>query len=156
VIEQQAIVTAVFDSRAEVRVQRQAACGGCEQSGGCSTSVLAGLFGRHDRQVIVDNPLGAEPGDLVVLGIEEGALQTASLVAYLLPILGLIAGAVAGSLLGAEPLSLTLGLLGLIIALAWSRVLGRSNDQRVRYRIRILRNRSRPLAEFGAESLRTR
>jgi sigma-E factor negative regulatory protein RseC len=118
--------------------------------------VLAGLFGRHDRQVIVDNPLGAEPGDHVVLGIEEGALQSASLVAYLLPILGLIAGAVAGSLLGAEPLSLTLGLLGLIIALAWSRVLGRSNDQRVRYRIRILRNRSRPLAEFGAESLRTR
>lgn len=142
-IEQQAVVTAVRGTQAEVSVQRQTACGGCDQAGGCSTSVLAGLFNRRNEVILVDNSIGASPGDRVVLGIEESALQIASVVAYLLPILGLLLGAAFGSSLGAEPLSVAFGLLGLIVGLFWTRSLGRAASERARYRIRILKNQSR-------------
>lgn len=154
-IEQDAIVIAVKGSQAEVEVQRQSACGGCEQSGGCSTSVLAKLFDRHGRLVPADNSIDARPGDHVVLGIEESALQIASLVAYLLPILGLLLGAMAGAMLGAEPLSVALGLLGLIAGLIWTRSIGAAVADNVRYRIRIVRNRSAPQLSVRAASLKT-
>lgn len=149
-IEQQAVVTAIHGTQARVSVHRQAACGSCAQSGGCSTSVLARFFERRGEQLVVDNPIAAEAGDQVVLGIEESAVQVASLVAYLIPILGLVFGAVIGSQLGSEPLSVTLGLLGLIAGLAWTRSLSESAGKQARYRVRILKNRSRPEVPVGA------
>ena len=152
-IEQQAVVTAIHGTQAEVSVQRQTACGGCDQATGCSTSVLAGLFNRRSELIMVDNPIGAEPGDQVVLGIEESALQIASLIAYLLPILGLVLGAAFGSLLGAEPVSVVSGLLGLIVGLFLTRSLGNAANERARYRIRILKNRSRPQVAIDSAGL---
>ncbi|MET0088882.1 MAG: SoxR reducing system RseC family protein [Candidatus Thiodiazotropha sp.] len=93
-IEENARVLRVEGGFAVVETQQRAACGSCQSSGSCSTSVLAGLFKRHDNQLRVLNTLDVRPGEQVIIGVQEQALVKLSLLAYLMPILSMIAGAI--------------------------------------------------------------
>lgn len=90
------LVTAVLkDETAEVITDRKGGCGGCEQSHGCR-SCLSGA------KVVstVKNPVGAEPGDVVVIDITNKGLWTGALLFYILPILFLIFGTIMGEYFG--------------------------------------------------------
>ena len=100
-IEENGIVAAVHGDLAEVESQRRSTCGGCSVNGACGTSLLERFFGRRQLILTVRNPVGARPGDAVVVGVPEAALLQASLVAYLLPLAAMIAGAIAGTELAA-------------------------------------------------------
>ena len=93
-IEESALVIACEGGFAIVETQVQAACGGCQAKSGCSTSVLSGLFKRRHNRIKVMNPIQAEPGQRVIIGLQERALVSISLVAYLLPLLSLLLGAI--------------------------------------------------------------
>lgn len=71
------------------------ACGSCRQAEACTSSRLSGLL-RGQRTVRLSNRIGAAVGDRVVLSIAEGAVLSAALFAYLLPLSLLLAGALAG------------------------------------------------------------
>ena len=123
-IEERARVNACDGRFALVEVQRGNSCGHCQLQNGCGTSLLARFFGRRRNLVRVLNPVDAKPGDMVVIGLEESALTAASATLYLLPIVALLAAAVAGQMLArslglvaTEPLSLLGGLLGLAAGL---------------------------------------
>jgi len=86
-------VIAVSLGLAEVECESRSACGSCSVNGACGTSLLERFFGRKQRIVSVSNPIGAQPGDTVVIGIAEGALLQAAFTAYLLPLLTMLVGA---------------------------------------------------------------
>lgn len=127
-LEEEGTVISVQGEFAEVRTEPKSACGSCSARSGCGTSLLAGLFPRRERAFMARNPLAARPGDRVVIGLRESDLQLASLVIYLLPILGLIGGALLGNWLAAllyssdgELLSILLGVGMLALTLLWIR-----------------------------------
>lgn len=127
-LEEEGVVVSVRGESAQVRVQQRSACGSCSARQGCGTSLLASLFPRRERVFMARNPLAARVGDHVVIGLRESDLQLASVVIYLLPVLGLIAGAMLGSWLAevlnstdGELLSILLGSGMLALTLLWIR-----------------------------------
>lgn len=139
-IEEVASVVAVDDDGAWVETRRRSACGHCESAAICGTSALAKLFGEGRNRLRIDDPLGLRPGDRVVIGIPDGTLVRASLIAYLLPLIALVSAAGIGTALhlpeGAVAL---LGLAGLGAGL-WlgGRITG-GVAGRERYRPRLIR-----------------
>lgn len=121
-IEEHARVVAVQGDTALLQTQRQSSCGSCEVKSGCGTSVLAGIFGQKMTQLKVQNTLNARPGDEVVLGMEEHALVTGSLLVYGVPLLMLLLGALMGEAMasqlgmGAELLPVVAGATGFVLA----------------------------------------
>lgn len=107
-----------------VDTQRKAACGSCSASHGCGTSVLGQWFGQRMGRVRVLNRCDARVGDEVVIGIREDALVRGSLAVYAVPVLGLLAGAVAGDALlrrlglaSADWAGIVFGMVGLGVGL---------------------------------------
>ncbi len=95
-LEENGIVISISKGMAEVSVMPQSACGSCSASNGCGTSLIASMFPERNSRFKVKNPLGAKTGEQVVIGLQESALQSASLILYLIPLAGLIFGAMAG------------------------------------------------------------
>ena len=123
-IEESALVIACEAGFAIVETQAQAACGACRAKSGCGTSVLSGLFKRRHNRLKVLNPIQAAPGQRVIIGLQERAMVSISLAAYLMPLLSLLLGAIGlqqaaeyWQWRGGELASIMGGLSGLIIGL---------------------------------------
>ena len=112
--------------RARVTIERGEACHACAAQGMCKA--LGGQ--TKDLELVVENRIGARPGDRVQLTLAESAVIKASAVLYLLPALGLVGGAGVGWALAqryawsADPASIGGAALGLIIGLLLARLLG--------------------------------
>lgn len=121
-IEQTAVVHECQGERALVEVQRASACGGCAEQAGCGTGAIARYFGRRTARVTVGNPIGARPGDAVVVGYDERAFLRAAVLLYFLPIAALAVGAaVLGVLGGTEGWGVAGAVAGLAAGLGLSR-----------------------------------
>lgn len=127
-IEQDAVVTRVENDRVWVAAM-EPACKACQNP--CATAGFAEnpAFTAGKSLAVVTNGRYS-PGDTVTLEVPEGLLIKASLLIYLLPLLGFLAGALLGGRLGLllspaarEPLSIFAGLAGLFMAFALIRVL---------------------------------
>ena len=122
-IEERARVVAVDGDSVLLQTQRQTSCGSCEVKSGCGTSVLAGIVGQKITQLKLPNTLGAKPGDEVLLGMSENALVTGSLLVYVIPLLMLLLGALAGELVATqlgmdvELMPVVGGALGFVLAI---------------------------------------
>lgn len=92
-------------------------CGRCHETGGCGGQQLTQMFCSTPRQYRVRNLPGAEVGDLVSVAVPAGVISHHASLAYGLPLLGLILGAMLGNFLGGEATALAGGALGM--ALAW-------------------------------------
>jgi sigma-E factor negative regulatory protein RseC len=156
VIEESGTVLTVSGALAEVACERRSACGACSVRSGCGTSLLNQLFGRRSRLLEARNPLGARPGDRVVVGIREDALVRAALSAYLAPLLAMILGAVAGEWLSShawpewgEGLSILGGAAGLATGLWGAAVLSARRAGDAGYQATILRRV--PAREAGTQ-----
>lgn len=77
---------------------------GCEQCNGkgCGSSKLGQMFCSSTRQFQVINSIHAQIGDDVVVVVAEGVLLRGIGLAYLLPLLLLLAGAAFGSALASD------------------------------------------------------
>lgn len=101
--ETPAVVARAEAGYAVVEARPAAGCGRCEAAGGCASAGLGRLFSAAPRRFRVRNPLGARPGEQVVLAVREGALLGAAATAYGLPLLLLLGGAMLGAALAASP-----------------------------------------------------
>lgn len=106
-LEERGQVVRTAGDSAWVRTERRSSCGSCSARKGCGTGALAGVFSARAHEVEVLNPIGAAPGDEVIVGISESMLVRGSAAVYLLPLLTLMAGA-----LLAEGMAPQLGLAG--------------------------------------------
>jgi len=146
VIEEPGLIVALEGNTAWVETQRSSACGSCDSEQGCGTALLAQALGNRSVRVRADNPLQAEIGEQVVLGLDESAMVRASLTLYLVPLLGLLGGAAlgaagAGRWLGpqVELVSIITGSLGLIGGLLWGRRFGLRTQRDRRYQAVVIR-----------------
>jgi sigma-E factor negative regulatory protein RseC len=143
VIEETVHVTTTEGELAWVEsAQRKTSCGHCVARSSCGTSVLSKVLGRRAPTLVAHNPIGAKPGDRVVIGLHNAALVRGSVAVYLVPLLTMLAGALVGEALlagaGDGPVVL-LGLTGLAIGFAWVRRFARRAASDPRYRPVILR-----------------
>ncbi|MCW8907738.1 MAG: SoxR reducing system RseC family protein [Sedimenticola sp.] len=145
-IEETGIITATDGTYASVETRRASSCGSCDARPTCGTSALARVFGNRSNVVEVLNPIGAETGESVVVGIEESAFTRVSILFYILPLFALFAGGLSGEWLAhqlglgtTEPLSILCGLLGLSAGLYWLRRFSSSHRRNPAYQAVILR-----------------
>lgn len=103
-ITEQAIVTGRDGNRVEIELQRVSACGGCELNQGCGTGALGRLLGRRTKPLVIETRQDLKPGDHLELALSEAALVKASLLAYGLPLLCMIAAGLCAAALGAAEL----------------------------------------------------
>lgn len=94
-IESEAQVVRVENEYAWVRVKPHTPCGQCDPESGCKSVALTRLFGGA-QDFRVRNPVQAEPGDLVLVAVEDGLLLKSALWGYGLPLGLMLGGAAAG------------------------------------------------------------
>ena len=94
------VVPSCQDGMVTVSCRRREACGACASRDNCATATVAGLMSR-DVTVRIPKEPGSlfQPGQLVVVEAEEGLLLRTILLLLVLPVLFLLAGALAGSYL---------------------------------------------------------
>ena len=111
------------DGTAEVIHIRQSACSGdCHKCAGCGAA-------QESLRLKADNPIGAEPGDFVVIESRSGPVLAAAAVLYILPLLLFFGGYLLGSVWGQGPL--TAGLCfcaGVAGAVAYDRLVLRKKN----------------------------
>ena len=98
-IKENAKVIEVREEVAVVETQRKVACQSCAVNKGCGTGVIAKVLGNKRFFLEVLNPVQAKVGEEVVVGIEDRALVSSSLLAYAMPLIMMLAGGIAGDLI---------------------------------------------------------
>lgn len=116
-IENPARVMRVEADLAWVRSESPSSCGACAGKG-CGNSLYARLLHPREPEYPVLNPIGAEVGEAVVVGIEDGAVFRAVFSGYLIPLVLLLLGALLGSQWG-EGQSVAGSVIGLLVAAVW-------------------------------------
>ena len=111
-------ITRVSEDKAWVRVRRGSMCDACNCRSACST-----LGGNEIMEAEALNVANGQPGDRVILNIPSKSVWKISFIFYMLPVLSLIAGVIAGMKLAPhyslEPElgALILGALGCIFSI---------------------------------------
>ncbi len=126
-VEEQAEVVAISHEGTWVEAVRQSSCGSCEsKKAGCGVSALGKVVGKKRVRLHVQNPVNAQVGDHVVVGIHERILLRQTGLLYLMPLLGLFIGGLAGQWLAEQWLpdqtdlgAIFFGLFGLGLAMRW-------------------------------------
>ena len=105
-IEEQATVVSVEAEHILVQTLRKSSCNSCSASKGCGTAVLSKAIGQKHSLVSVPKSEKSEPilsaGDEVIIGINEDMLLNGSLLAYMVPLAGMIGLALLASIFGAS------------------------------------------------------
>lgn len=143
-IEEHAIVTATEAGIAEVEIMRRSSCNACNARSGCGVSLLDRVLGRRPQRLLVANRIAARAGEEVIIGMPEAALLKAALAAYMVPLAGLLAGAIAGDLMLADRsadqwLPLLTGVVGFVVGLLGTRFYSRRLAADPRWRAVLLR-----------------
>ncbi|AQQ68031.1 positive regulator for alginate biosynthesis MucC [Microbulbifer agarilyticus] len=116
-IEERGKVVAVDGDAIWVETVQRSGCHGCAAKSGCGTGLLGDFWASASRVRVQLPPAESQAvqlHDTVVIGIGERVLASSALVVYLVPLVLLVAGALAGQALGSEPLAIAGALLGLI------------------------------------------
>lgn len=92
-------ITGVSGDRAVVSVVRAGACGRCSESGGCGSVASC-------QPYVLQNPTSAAVGEVVQVSLPDGGTLKAVVLAYLVPLFGILSGAVIGKLFGFSDLGL--------------------------------------------------
>ena len=112
--------SATNQSVATLEIVRQTACGLCGQTRGCGNSIWGKLFGHKSSYFKAQNPINANVGDRVVVGIDESALMKSALYLYIVPLVTMFFGAILASrMVGLEAGSLLGAAAGLLIGFVW-------------------------------------
>lgn len=94
-ITENGIVIQTTDATAWIKTNRTAACESCASRDSCG----GGHHPSQEMTVEVENTLGVAKGDHVVIGIETKPVMLLTFLVYVVPIICLVAGALAGDIL---------------------------------------------------------
>lgn len=127
-LEERAVILAVEQgvdgqSVARLEITRKTACGLCGQTRGCGNSLWGKIFAHKSGSFTAQNPIQAQVGDGVIVGIDESAVMKSALLLYMLPLAAMFAMAILVSSLTTSQLAVLLAaVLGLAIGLLWVKV----------------------------------
>lgn len=128
---ERARVVAVEADACWVEAVAQSGCGACASGQGCGGGVIARLRGprRSHLRVPLDATLRPAVDDMVEIGLREHSVLRASALAYLLPLGGIMAGAVLGERLAGDAASdawsMAAAAAGFVLAALGARALAR-------------------------------
>lgn len=120
-----AVVRAVDDKHAWVEID-QPGCGRCHEPGGCGGQKITQIFCSGPKRYRVSNVTQLRPGDRVRLGIPQMVLRRSATLAYVLPVLALLLGAVVGMEIAADSGAIIGGVISLFGAWLYLRFHSRS------------------------------
>ncbi len=111
------------DGTAQVFCVRESACSGdCHKCAGCGAV-------KQTVQVTARNPIGAKPGDEVVIESKTGPVMAAAFVLYILPLVLFFLGYALGAVYGGGALTACIGfLLGIVAAVAYDRMVVKKKE----------------------------
>ncbi|MDX1398095.1 MAG: SoxR reducing system RseC family protein [Oceanospirillum sp.] len=140
-LEEQAIVVEVSSDGVWVETCRQTACQACSAKSSCGHSLLSKISSGKTQRLQVKTDKSLQVGDQVVLGLGEGAFIRGSALVYLLPLLALMIGALAGDhFFGQDSaMSFVLAGLGLLAGFAYVRWYSWQHRQDSQYQPVVLR-----------------
>lgn len=96
-IETRAIVIRLEGNEALVESIQGGGCGNCDSENGCGSGRMSKLFCSTPRRFRVRNDANAPVGTLVQVTLAEGVLLRGALLMYMLPLVLLLCGALAGA-----------------------------------------------------------
>lgn len=126
-------VVSVEGPVARVACDDAASCGACGSGGRCALRWFATRrCAALEIPALADDRVALHPGDAVILSVEDGELLRAAALAYALPLVGLLAGALAARGLAdaGEGGALASGLVGAAVGGWLSRALARRKPPR--------------------------
>jgi len=100
-------------------------CGRCHEPGGCGGHYLTQALCGAPTTYRAANPVGAQVGEEVLVGVPARAVLIGATLAYTLPVLVLLLGALAGMALGGDIGAMLGGGFGLASAWLFVRYKGR-------------------------------
>ncbi len=119
-IEEYAIVTGRADNQATLEIERRTACSLCGQKRGCGNAAWGKLLGHKSHAFNAENPINANIGDSVVVGIDEHAMLNSVFFLYVVPLLGMLIGAVLADVFLNNEFYVILGAVsGLVLGFVW-------------------------------------
>jgi sigma-E factor negative regulatory protein RseC len=119
-IEEYAIVTGRLDTQATLELERRTACGLCGQKRGCGNATWGKLLGHNSHVFTAENPVNANVGDSVVVGIDEQAVLNSVFYLYVVPLIAMSIGTVLADLFFNNEFYVILGaVLGLLVGFLW-------------------------------------
>jgi len=127
-IEERAVVVANDGSHVWVEAQRQSTCGQCAVNKGCGTAVLNGVLGvRRTRVRAKSEILDLEPGEIVIVGMQDAALLESAAAFFGVPIILMLLTAILGTwtlqqwgVASGEGARIMLGFVGLAVGIVWT------------------------------------
>jgi len=135
--EIRAVVRALDGDEAIVEVAG-GGCGRCHEKGGCGGQQLTQMLCGSAKTYRAANAAGARVGDEVTLGIPAGAVRYSANLAYGLPLVGVIGGALAGTAFNGEPGAMLGAVIGLLAAWAFMRYRARRPLEKLAIRPQIV------------------
>lgn len=119
-IEEYAIVTGLTGNQAVLEVERRTACSLCGQKRGCGNATWGKLLGHKSHAFNAENPINANVGDSVVVGIDEHAMLNTVFFLYIVPLLVMLIGAVLAEIFLNNEFYVILGAIsGLVLGFIW-------------------------------------
>ncbi|MFH1753615.1 MAG: SoxR reducing system RseC family protein [Candidatus Omnitrophota bacterium] len=133
-IEKGTVLERVGD-RIIVKIDRHSACGTCEAQ---KSSVSCGMNEKREMTLELPNIVGAQEKDIVEIELADAMILKWSALFYGAPLLGLVAGVLAGRSLAqikaialpAEPLSALTGIVFLVVALLAVKIYAASSREK--------------------------
>lgn len=89
-------VTETHGIYARLTTSRRGICDGCSDKSSCSFDMALGK--GKEEEITAVNPIKAKPGDAVEFDLEGHTELTVSIIVWVVPLIGLILGAVTGTM----------------------------------------------------------
>ncbi|MES9938994.1 MAG: SoxR reducing system RseC family protein [Candidatus Thiodiazotropha sp. 6PLUC2] len=138
-LEEQGRVVEVVGEKILVETEARSGCSHCSSSN-CTTAVVARLFGVQRNRLKLANTMQAKAGDQVVIGVPGRLIARASVLAYLVPLVFMLAATLLGSAIGIDDGMQTLfALAGLLVGLVGVRWYTKTDLSRQAYGPQLLK-----------------
>ena len=139
-LEEQAIVVDVSNQKVSVETDNKSSCGHCSAKSGCGTSLLSTFFSRNREPLKLETDISLSVGDKVILGVDDSALVTGSVIIYAIPLMMMLVLPIVASYFSASELvSIACGGIGLVVGLIYVKYFSAVAYNSERYRPVILR-----------------
>jgi sigma-E factor negative regulatory protein RseC len=153
-VEESGIVLSVSDGFAEVETVRTSSCTACQAKSACGHHAIAKVSSSNRMRMMVRDTFTSQVGQEVVVGIPEDTLLKASIWMYLVPLLGLVLGAVLPSLVSDESVFAAIGsILGLATGLYFARKVSLAHVNDPDFQPKILSIKTKPIQNIDVLQL---
>lgn len=126
------VVTVVDGDYAFVRMD-EAGCGRCHEPGGCGGVNIGKMLCSTPQEFRVLNPGKSVVGERVSVVVAEGAVRHGAFLAYGLPLLMLLVGALGGSVIAGDSGGILGAVCGLLVAFPFLRSAQRKSATDLRF-----------------------